>query len=168
MSTGQGVTAHLVAPQYGKVQTEQIMRAVNPSKYIGAPRGYPRQVALAPDAPSMPTVRPADYDPGAMMTPDIPSTWKLTAEAYQSTVAQLEALQPIAHLFKDQVAALKQQLARHDARLKYEADESEMQVPRIRAVAKVTEAIRRAQLAGIDWEGALADFLAAVSAAVGQ
>lgn len=144
------------------------MQAVNPAKYIGAPRGYPRQAAMAPDVPSMPTVRPTNYDPGAIMTPDIPSTWKLSADAYNSTVAQLNALEPIAHLFKDQVAALKQLLARHDARLKYEADESEMQVPRLRAVAKVTEAIRRAQLAGIDWEGALADFLSAISAAARQ
>ncbi len=144
------------------------MRAVNPAKYIGAPRGYPRQAALAPDAPSMPTVRPANYDPGAIMTPDIPAAWKLSADAYSAATAQLNALQPIAHLFKDQVAALKQQLARHEARLKYEADESEMQVPRLRAVAKVTEAIRRAQLAGIDWQGALDDFLAAINGAVGQ
>jgi hypothetical protein len=143
------------------------MRAVNPAKYIGAPRGYPRQAVLAPDEPSMPTVRPTNYDPGAIMTPDIPSTWKLTEDAYRAATAQLNALLPIAHLFKDQVAALKQLLARHDARLKYEADESEMQVPRLRAVAKVTEAIRRAQLAGIDWEGALADFLSAISAAAG-
>ena len=52
--------------------------------------------------------------------------------------------------------------------MKYEVDEAQHQVPRIRAVAKVTEAIRRAQLAGIDWQGALDDFLAAISAAVGQ
>ena len=116
----------------------------------------------------MPTVRPANYDPGAMMTPDIPEAWKLTADAYKSTVDQLAALEPIAHLFKEQVAALKQLLARHDARVKYEADEAEMQVPRIRAAAQVTEAIRQAQLAGVDWQGALNDFLAAVSVAVGQ
>lgn len=144
------------------------MQAVNPAKYIGCPRGYPTQVACAPDVPSMPQIRPANYDPGAIMTPDIPSTWKLTADAYKSTVAQLEALEPIAHLFKDQIAALKQLLARHDARVKYESDEAEMQVPRIRAAARVTEAIRQAQLAGIDWEGALADFLAAISGAVGE
>ena len=168
MNTGQGVTAHPVAPQYSKVQTEQTMRAVNPAKYIGAPRGYPRQAVLAPDEPSMPTVRPANYDPGAQLLPDIPAAWKLTEDAYRAASAQLAALMPIADLFKDQVAALKQQLARHDARVKYEADEAEMQVPRIRAVAKVTEAIRRAQIAGVDWQGALDDFLSAISAAVGQ
>ena len=107
VSTGQGVTTHPVAPQYGKVQMEKTMRAVNPAKYIGAPRGYPRQAALAPDAPSMPTVRPANYDPGARLLPDIPAAWKLTEDAYKSTVAQLEALMPIAHLFKDQIASLK-------------------------------------------------------------
>ncbi len=144
------------------------MQAVNPVKFIGAPRGYPRQAALAPDSPSMPTSRPANYDPGAIMTPDIPAAWKLTKDAYQSAAAQLAALMPIAHLFKDQVAALKQQLARHEARVKYEADEAELQVPRIRAVARVTEAIKKAQLAGVDWQGALDDFLAAVSAAVGE
>jgi hypothetical protein len=144
------------------------MRAVNPAKYIGAPRGYPRQAALAPDEPSMPTVRPANYDPGAQLLPDIPAAWKLTEDAYKSTVDQLAALEPIAHLFKDQIASLKQQLARHDARVKYEVDEAEMQVPRIRAVARVTEAIRLAQANGIDWEGALDDFLAAVSGAVRQ
>ena len=89
MSTGRGVTAHRVSPQEDKVQTEQTMRAVNPAKYIGAPRGYPRQAVLAPDEPSMPTSRPANYDPGAIMTPDIPSTWKLPKDAYKSTVAQL-------------------------------------------------------------------------------
>ena len=120
---------------------------------------------MAPDVPSMPQARPTNYDPGARMSPDIPSTWKMTAEAYQSTVAQLEALAPIAHLFKDQVAELKQLIARHDARVKYEADEAQNQVPRIRAVAKVTEAIRRAQAQGIDWQGALDDFLSAIGAA---
>jgi hypothetical protein len=144
------------------------MRAVNPAKYIGAPRGYPRQAALAPDEPSMPTVRPANYDPGAQLLPDIPAAWKLTEDACRAASAQLAALMPIAHLFKDQIASLKQQLARHEARLKYEADEAELQVPRIRAVAKVTEAIRRAQLAGIDWQGALDDFLAAISVAARQ
>jgi hypothetical protein len=113
----------------------------------------------------MPTSRPTDYDPGAKVFPDIPGTWKLTADAYNSTVAQLEALMPIAHLFKDQVAALKQLLARHDAYVKQEADEAANQVPRIRAAARVTEAIRKAQLAGIDWQGALDDFLAAIGAA---
>ena len=144
------------------------MRAVNPAKYIGAPRGYPRQAALAPDVPSMPTVRPANYDPGAIMTPDIPSAWKLSKDAYSAATAQLNALLPIAHLFKDQVAELKQRIARHDAYLKQEADESQHQVPRIRAVAKVTEAIKKAQLAGVDWQGALDDFLAAISVAAGQ
>jgi shikimate kinase len=38
-------------------------------------------------------------------------------------------------------------------------------VPRIRAAARVTEAIRVAQGKGIDWQGALDDFLAAVSGA---
>ena len=141
---------------------------VNPVKYIGCPRGYPARAAMAPDVPSMPQARPTNYDPGAQLLPDIPSTWKLTAEAYQSTVAQLEALQPIAHLFKEQVASLRQLLARHEARLRYEADEAQNQVPRIRAVARVTEAIRRAQFAGIDWQSALEDFLAAVSGAAGQ
>ena len=144
------------------------MRAVNPARYIGCPRGYPAQAAMAPDEPGMPTSRPAGYDPGSTMFPDIPESWKLTADAYKSTVAQLAALTPIAHLFKEQVASLKQLIARHDARLKYETDEAEMQVPRIRAAARVTEAIRKAQLAGIDWQGALADFLAAVSGAAGQ
>jgi len=143
------------------------MRAVNPTRYIGCPRGYPARAAMAPDEPSMPTVRPVGYDPGARMSSDIPSTWKLTEAAYQSTVAQLEALQPIAHLFKEQVAALKQLLARHDARLKYETDEAQHQVPRLRAAARVTEAIRKAQAQGIDWQGALDDFLAAIGA-VGQ
>ena len=144
------------------------MRAVNPAKFIGCPRGYPSQAAMAPDDPSMPTVRPADYDPGAQMFPDIPAAWKLTADAYKSTVAQLAALEPIAHLFKDQIAALKQLLARHDARVKYETEEFEMQVPRIRAAQKVTEAIKQAQIQGIDWQGALDDFLSAISAAAGQ
>jgi hypothetical protein len=116
----------------------------------------------------MPTVRPVGYDPGTKVFPDIPVAWRLTEDAYRSTVAQLEALMPIAHLFKDQVASLRQLLARHDARLKYEADEAEMQVPRIRAAARVTEAIRKAQAQGIDWEGALADFLSAISGAVRQ
>lgn len=144
------------------------MKAVNPVKYIGCPRGYPSQAAMAPTEPSMPQVRPADYDPGTEVFPDIPAAWKLTDAAYLSTVAQLGALMPIAHLFKDQVASLRQLLARHDAYLKQEADEAANQVPRIRAAAKVTEAIRRAQLAGVDWQGALDDFLAAVSGAVGQ
>ena len=139
------------------------MQAVNPSRYIGCPRGYPSQAAMAPDEPGMPVSRPAGYDPGATVFPDIPSTWKLTADAYNSTVAQLEALMPIAHLFKDQVAALKQLLARHDAFLKQETDEAEMQVPRIRAAARVTEAIRLAQANGIDWQGALDDFLSAIA-----
>ena len=143
-------------------------QAVNPAKFIGCPRGYPTQAAMAPDESGMPTVRPADYDPGCKVFPDIPAAWKLTADVYNSTVAQLVALAPIAHLFKDQVASLKQLIARHDARLKYESDEAEMQVPRIRAAQKVTEAIRQAQLAGIDWQGALADFLAAISGAAGQ
>ena len=142
------------------------MRAVNPAKYIGCPRGYPTQAAMAPDVPSMPTVRPANYDPGSRMIPDIPVSWKLTASALADAQAQLAALTPIAHLFKDQVAALKQLLARHDARVKYESEEAEMQVPRIRAVARVTEAIRQAQIQGIDWQGALEDFLQAVSGAV--
>ena len=140
-------------------------QAVNPAKFIGCPRGYPAQAAMAPYKSGMPQVRPAGYDPGAQMFPDIPAVWKLTEAAYRSTVDQLAALEPIAHLFKDQVAALKQLLARHDAYVKQEADEAEMQVPRIRAAARVTEAIRQAQLAGIDWQGALADFLAAIGAA---
>ena len=144
------------------------MQAVSPAKYIGAPRGYPTQAAMAPSESSMPQVRPAGYDPGAIMTPDIPAAWKLTEDAYKSTVAQLAALEPIAHLFKDQIASIKQQLARHDARVKYETDEAELQVPRIRAVAKVTEAIKKAQLAGVDWQGALDDFLAAISVAARQ
>ena len=139
------------------------MQAVNPSRYIGCPRGYPSQAAMAPDEPGMPVSRPAGYDPGATVFPDIPSTWKLTADAYNSTVAQLAALEPIAHLFKDQVAALKQRIARHNARVKYETDEAEMQVPRIRAAARVTEAIRLAQANGIDWQGALDDFLSAIA-----
>jgi hypothetical protein len=118
---------------------------------------------MAPDEPGMPVSRPAGYDPGATVFPDIPSTWKLTADAYNSTVAQLAALEPIAHLFKDQVAALKQRIARHNARVKYETDEAEMQVPRIRAAARVTEAIRLAQANGIDWQGALDDFLSAIA-----
>ena len=117
---------------------------------------------MAPDEPGMPTIRPADYDAGSMMLPDIPAAWRLTEDAYKATVAQLEALMPIAHLFKDQIASLKQLLARHDAFLKQEADEAANQVPRIRAAQAVTEAIRQAQLAGIDWQGALDDFLAAV------
>lgn len=144
------------------------MQAVNPAKFIGSPRGYPTQSAMAPTESGMPTVRPADYDPGATVFPDIPAAWKLAEDAYRSTAAQLAALMPIAHLFKDQIADLKQLLARHDARVKYETDEFEMQVPRIRAAARVTEAIRRAQANGIDWQGALDDFLAAVSGAAGQ
>ena len=139
--------------------------AVNPAKYIGPPRGYPRQSALAPTESGMPTVRPADYDPGARMIPDIPPAWKLTAEVLDSTKAQLEALMPIAHLFKEQIASLKQLIARHDARMKYETEEFEMQAPRIRAAARVTEAIRAAQVKGIDWQGALEDFLQAISGA---
>ena len=139
------------------------MQAVNPSRYIGCPRGYPSQAAMAPDEPGMPVSRPAGYDPGATVFPDIPASWKLTADAYNSTVAQLAALAPIADLFKDQVAALKQLLARHDAFLKQETDEAEMQVPRIRAAARVTEAIRLAQANGIDWQGALDDFLSAIA-----
>jgi len=113
----------------------------------------------------MPTVRPADYDPGAKVHPDIPVAWRLTEAAYKSTIDQLAALEPIAHLFKDQVAGLKQAIARHDARVKYETEEAELQVPRIRGVARVTEAIRQAQIQGIDWQGALEDFLQAISGA---
>lgn len=142
--------------------------AVNPAKFIGSPRGYPSQAAMAPTESGMPVVRPVDYDPGSRVFPDIPAAWRLTEAAYKDTVAQLEALTPIAHLFKDQVASLKQAIARHDARVKYETEEAEMQVPRIRAAARVTEAIRQAQLAGVDWRGALNDFLAAISAAAGQ
>ena len=138
------------------------MQAVNPSRYIGAPRGYPAQAAMAPTESSMPQVRPVGYDPGCKVFPDIPEAWKLTADAYKATVAQLEALMPLASLFPDQIASLKQLLARHDARLKYETDEAQHQVPRIRAAQAVTETIRRAQLAGVDWQGALDDFLAAV------
>ena len=141
------------------------MQAANPAKFIGCPRGYPAQAAMAPTESSMPTVRPADYDPGCKVFPDIPEAWKLTADAYKATVAQLEALMPLASLFPDQIASLKQLLARHDARLKYETDEAQHQVPRIRAAARVTEAIRLAQAQGIDWQGALDDFLAAIGAA---
>lgn len=123
---------------------------------------------MAPTESGMPTVRPAGYDPGSRVSPDIPLTWKLAKDAYRSTVDQLAALTPIADLFPDQIASLRQLLARHDARVKYETDEFEMQVPRIRAAAQVTEAIRRAQSQGIDWQGALDDFLAAVSGAAGQ
>ena len=144
------------------------MQAVNPAKYIGHPRGYPEQAAMAPSESSMPQVRPAGYDPGSRMFPDIPEAWKLTGAAYQSTVAQLEALMPLASLFPDQIAALKQLIARHDAYVKQEADEAANQVPRIRAAARVTEAIRKAQANGIDWQGALDDFLAAISGAAGQ
>ena len=141
---------------------EQTMKA-NPAKYIGAPRGYPAQAAMAPTESSMPQVRPVGYDPGAQVFPDIPAAWRLTEDAYRSTVAQLEALMPLASLFPDQIASLKQLLARHDARLKYETDEAQHQVPRIRAAARVTEAIRKAQLAGVDWQGALDDFLSAIA-----
>lgn len=144
------------------------MQAVNPAKFIGAPRGYPTQAVMAPSESSMPQVRPAGYDSGSTLFPDIPSTWKLTADAYNSTVDQLTALTPMADLFPVQVAALKQLLARHDAYVKQEADEAANQVPRIRAAARVTEAIRLAQVSGIDWQGALADFLSAISAAAGQ
>lgn len=143
------------------------MQAVNPAKYIGAPRGYPSQAAMAPSESGMPDTRPAGYDPGATVFPDIPASWKLAEDAYRSTVAQLAALAPIASLFPDQIASLRQLLARHDARVKYETDEFEMQVPRIRAAARVTEAIRRAQVKGIDWQGALNDFLSAISQAAG-
>ncbi len=143
------------------------MQAVNPAKFIGCPRGYPTQSAMAPTESGMPTVRPSDYDPGATVFPDIPAAWKLTEAAYKSTIDQLAALAPIADLFPVQVADLKQLLARHDARVKYETDEFEMQVPRIRAAARVTEAIRRAQSQGIDWQGALNDFLSAISQAAG-
>lgn len=141
------------------------MQAVNPAKFIGSPRGYPAQSAMAPDKPSMPTTRPANYDAGCKVFPDIPAAWKLTEAAYQSTVAQLTALTPMADLFPVQVASLKQLLARHDAYLKMESDEYEMQVPRIRAASMVTEAIRCAQVKGINWQGALDDFLAAISGA---
>jgi hypothetical protein len=144
------------------------MKAVNPAKFIGAPRGYPTQAAMAPDEPSMPQARPTNYDPGAQLLPDIPAAWKLTEDAYRAATAQLNALLPIADLFKEQVAELRQRLARHEAYVKQEADEAANQVPRIRAVARVTEAIKKAQLAGIDWEGALNDFLVAVSGAAGQ
>lgn len=144
------------------------MQAVNPIKFIGAPRGYPSQAAMAPSESGMPMVRPANYDPGAVVSPDIPAAWKLTEAAYKSTIDQLAALAPLASLFPDQIASLRQLLARHDARVKYEMDEFEFQVPRIRATARVTEAIRRAQSQGIDWQGALEDFLAAVSGAARQ
>jgi hypothetical protein len=143
------------------------MQAVNPAKFIGCPRGYPAQAAMAPTESGLPDTRPAGYDPGSKVFPDIPSTWKLAEDAYRSTVAQLAALTPIADLFPDQIASLRQLLARHDARVKYEADEAGMQVPRIRAAARVTEAIRAAQSRGIDWQGALDDFLAAISQAAG-
>lgn len=139
------------------------MQAVNPAKYFGCPRGYPSQAPMAPVTPSMPTVRPIGYDPGAIMHADIPVAWKLSADAYKSTAEQLAALTPMADLFPDQIAALKQLLARHDARVQYEVDEAQMQVPRIRAAARVTEAIKAAQIAGVDWQGALDDFLAALS-----
>jgi hypothetical protein len=148
------------------VQTEQIM-AVNPAKFIGVPRGYPTQAAMAPTESGMPTVRPTGYDPGATVFPDIPAAWRLTEAAYKSTIDQLAALEPIASLFPDQIASLRQLLARHDARVKYETDEFEMQIPRIRAAARVTEAIRRAQSQGIDWQGALNDFLSAIGQAAG-
>lgn len=141
------------------------MQAVNPAKFIGSPRGYPAQSALAPTESGMPDTRPAGYDPGAKVFPDIPAAWRLAEDAYKSTIDQLAALEPIGHLFPDQIASLRQLLARHDARVKYETDEFEMQVPRIRAAARVTEAIRQAQANGIDWQGALEDFLAAVSGA---
>jgi hypothetical protein len=140
-------------------------QAVNPAKFIGCPRGYPAQTAMAPSESGMPVVRPSDYDPGATVHPDIPASWKLAEDAYRSTVDQLAALMPIAHLFKEQVASLRQLLARHDAYVRQETEEAELQVPRIRAAARVTEAIRAAQLAGVDWQGALDDFLAAVSGA---
>jgi hypothetical protein len=140
-------------------------QAVNPTKFIGSPRGYPTQSAMAPTESGMPKVRPAGYDPGAKVSPDIPSTWKLAEDAYRSTVAQLAALTPIADLFPDQIASLRQLLARHDAYVRQETEEAELQVPRIRAAARVTEAIRIAQGKGIDWQGALDDFLAAVSGA---
>jgi hypothetical protein len=116
----------------------------------------------------MPDTRPAGYDPGATVFPDIPAAWKLTEATYQSTVAQLAALAPLASLFPDQIASLRQLLARHDAYLKQEADEAANQVPRIRAAARVTEAIRLAQTRGIDWQGALDDFLQAVEGAARQ
>jgi hypothetical protein len=141
------------------------MQAVNPAKFIGCPRGYPSQSAMAPSESGMPVVRPAGYDPGATMHPDIPLTWKLTEDAYKSTIDQLAALEPIGHLFKEQIASLRQLLARHDAYIRQETEEAELQVPRIRAAARVTEAIRVAQGKGIDWQGALDDFLAAVSGA---
>ena len=140
-------------------------QAVNPAKYIGCPRGYPSQSAMAPSESSMPQVRPANYDAGCRVFPDIPAAWRLTEAAYKAAVDQLAALMPIAHLFKEQVAGLRQLLARHDARLKYETDEAHHQVPRIRAAARVTEAIRLAQVRGVDWQGALDDFLAAIGAA---
>jgi hypothetical protein len=144
------------------------MQAANPAKFIGCPRGYPTQSALVPTEPGLPTVRPAGYDPGAQVFPDIPAAWRLTEAAYKDAVAQLEALAPIASLFPDQIASLRQLLARHDARVKYESDEAEHQVPRIRAAARVTEAIRLAQTRGIDWQGALDDFLQAVEGAARQ
>jgi hypothetical protein len=144
------------------------MQAANPAKFIGCPRGYPAQTAMAPSESGMPDTRPAGYDPGAQMFPDIPLTWRLTEAAYKDAVAQLEALAPIASLFPDQIASLRQLLARHDARVKYESDEAEHQVPRIRAAARVTEAIRLAQTRGIDWQGALDDFLQAVEGAARQ
>jgi hypothetical protein len=140
--------------------------AVNPVKYIGGPVGYPSQSAMAPSDSGMPDIRPSGYDPGARLTPDIPASWKLTTEALASTKAQLDALIPVSHLFKDQVASLRQLIARHQAVIKQEQEEFEMQVPRIRAAARVTEAIRMAQSNGIDWEGALDDFLSAISGAV--
>ena len=143
-------------------------QAVNPAKYIGRPTGYPSQAAMAPDESGMPTVRPAGYDAGAKVFPDIPAAWKLSEDAYKDAVDQLTALMPLASLFPDQIASLKQLLARHDAYVKQEADEAANQVPRIRAAAKVTEAIRLAQLTGVDWRGALDDFLSAISAAAGQ
>lgn len=144
------------------------MQAVNPAKYIGRPTGYPTSSNMAPDKSGMPTIRPANYDAGCKVFPDIPNTWKLTKDAYKATVDQLTALTPIADLFPVQVASLKQLLARHDAYLKMESDECEMQVPRIRAASMVTEAIRAAQANGISWQGALDDFLAAISGAAGQ
>ncbi len=144
------------------------MQAVNPAKYIGNPRGYPTQAAMAPDESGMPDVRPANFDNGSKVFPDIPAVWKLTEAAYKNTVAQLDALLPMASLFPTQIASLKQLIARHQAVIKQDADEFEMQVPRIRAASMVTEAIRAAQSQGISWQGALEDFLAAISGAAGQ
>jgi hypothetical protein len=142
---------------------------VNAANFIGSVRGYPTASPLTPTESGMPDRRPVNWDRGAIMKPECPAAWQLTAQQLAAAEAEIRVIQTaisdhpiLAGALSEQLKAAEQKVARHQAYIA-EHRALEASLAAYRATQAIGDAVRAAVLRGIDFRGALDDFISAIS-----